>query len=184
DPGARAQAKKLINDAVGPAAIGAQDYTFFTRPLNQIKPVHILLVADKVPTIKEVAELVPSDAIAPPSLWYRWYSNRLQVESVGTNSFRVALNLEEVQTATDYLARSDRFETDFDLIRQALKRPYARMEGDYQEQVTMPIPNFVSIRILAHTLAQRAQCPVFSSPADRGVRQSTVLHQFTIILYV
>ncbi|PYK97834.1 MAG: hypothetical protein DME19_14805 [Verrucomicrobia bacterium] len=182
DPGARAQAKKLINDAVGPAAIGAQDYTFFTRPLNQIKPVHILLVADKVPTIKEVAELFPSDTIAPPSLWYRWYSNRLQVESVGTNSFRVALNLEEVQTATDYLARSDRFETDFDLIRQALKRPYARMEGDYQEQFTMPIPNFVCIRTLAQTLAQRAQCHLLLGQPEKALRELTLFHDVSRLL--
>ena len=33
--------------------------------------------------------------------------------------------------ARKYLAWSDQFEPDFDLIREALKRPYARMDGDY-----------------------------------------------------
>ena len=40
-----------------------------------------------------------------------------------------------VASAKDYLAWSDQFEPDFDLIREALKRPYARMDGDYSQSV-------------------------------------------------
>jgi hypothetical protein len=41
-----------------------------------------------------------------------------------------ATNLNEA-FAVKYLAWSDQFAPDFDLIREALKRPYARMDGDY-----------------------------------------------------
>src|SRR5207245_445877 len=69
DPDAHAQAKRLINDAIGPGASGSQGYTFTSRRLNQVKPVHIHLLADKVPTTTEAAELFPRDTIAPAALW-------------------------------------------------------------------------------------------------------------------
>ena len=183
EPGARTQAKKLIDDAVGPGATGSQDFTFVARPLNQIKPVHILLLADKAPTTNQVEELFPSDTIAPAALW-NFYPNRkrLRVETSGSNAFRVSLNLPEFHSATDYLAWSDQFETDFDLIRQALERPYARMEGNYEEPAAQPIPNFVCIRILAQTLAQRAQCHLLVGQPEKALRDLTLLHNASRLL--
>ena len=43
----------------------------------------------------------------------------------------------------------------FALIREALKRPYARMEGDYTQPFSMPIPKFIALRNLAQELADR-----------------------------
>ena len=181
DPGARAQAKKLINDAVGPAASGPIDFTFVARPLTQIKPAHVFLLANKGPTANDVAELLPIDTIAPRSPWYSG-PNRLRVEIAGSNSFRVSLNPSEFYAATDYLAWSDRLETDFDLIRQALKRPYARMEGDYQEQFTLPIPNFMCVRGLAQALAQRAQCHLLLGQPENALRELTLFHDMSRLL--
>jgi hypothetical protein len=184
DPAARAQAKKLIDDAVGPAASGSQDYTFITRPLNQIKAVHILMLADKVPTTTEVAELFPLDTIAPAAPWAPVDLNRLRVESAGSNSFRVVLNRSQFWfcTAADYLELSDQFETDFDLIREALKRPYARMGGEYEQPVAMPIPDFVCIRSLAQTLAQRAQCLLLLGQPERALRELALCHDLSRLL--
>src|SRR5450759_3762039 len=60
--------------------------------------------------------------------------------------------------ATNYLAWSDQFESDFDLIREAVKRTYARMDGDYQQPFAIPIPNFITVRTVSQVLAQRAKC--------------------------
>ena len=47
---------------------------------------------------------------------------------------------------------------DLDLVRKALERPCARMDGDYQRPFEHPIPNFVRLRTVAQMLSQRAQC--------------------------
>ncbi|PYM10453.1 MAG: hypothetical protein DME18_16250, partial [Verrucomicrobia bacterium] len=183
DPASRAQAKKLINDIVGPGSSGARDFAFVARPLNQIKPAHILLLTDKAPTTNDVAELFPTDTIAPAAPW-NFYPNRrrLRVESAGNNSFRVSLNLQEIQTAADYLAWTDQFQTDFELIREALKRPYARMDGDYRQPFAMPIPNFVVVRDLAQTLAQRTQCYLLLGQSEKALRELTLIHDLRRLL--
>jgi succinate dehydrogenase hydrophobic anchor subunit len=70
--------------------------------------------------------------------------------SVGANNL-----ISSAALAQEYLAWSDQFKSDFDLIREALKRPYARMDGDYSRPFKQPIPNFVAERQLAQMLAQR-----------------------------
>src|SRR5208282_4408652 len=42
--------------------------------------------------------------------------------------------------------------------RQGLRRPFARIDGDYQRPYERPVPNFVRLRTVAQMLGQRAQC--------------------------
>jgi len=65
----------------------------------------------------------------------------------------------DIGSFQDFLPRgvpawSDLFLSDFDLIREALKRPYARMDGDYQNSFAVPVPNFKAFRLVAQTVAQ------------------------------
>jgi len=69
--------------------------------------------------------------------------------SVGTDHNTITTQA----AAVDYLRWSDQFENDFGLIREALKRPYARMEGDYDQPFAVQVPNFVTLRSTAQTLA-------------------------------
>ena len=84
--------------------------------------------------------------------------------------------------ARDYLAWSDQFAPDFNLIRDALKRPYARMNGNYRDPVTMPIPNFVAVRIVAQTLAQRAHCHFLLNQPEPALDDLTLMHDFCRLL--
>jgi hypothetical protein len=84
--------------------------------------------------------------------------------------------------AEKYLARSDQFEPDFDLIREALKRPYARMDGNYTVPFEIPIPNFVAVRIVAQTLAQRAKCNLLLGRPEAALRDVTLLTDFSRLL--
>jgi hypothetical protein len=81
----------------------------------------------------------------------------------------------EVQ-ARDYLAWSGQFEPDFDLIRNALKRSYARMDGDYRQSLAMPVPNFVTVRIVVQTLAQRAHCYLLLGQPEKALHELTLLN--------
>lgn len=78
--------------------------------------------------------------------------------------------------ARSYLAWSAQFDPDFALIREALKRPYARMDGDYSRPFEIPIPNFVAMRTLAQTLAQRAHCNFLLRQPEQALAELTLLN--------
>ncbi len=90
-------------------------------------------------------------------------------------------NLDEA-FAVKYLAWSDQFAPDFDLIRSAAQRPYARMDGDYSIPYQIPIPNFVAVRIVAQTLAQRAKCQLRLGQPAKAMADLTLLHDLRHLL--
>src|SRR4051812_36955761 len=84
--------------------------------------------------------------------------------------------------ARAFLAWSDQLQPQFDLIRDALKRPYARMEGDYSPGITMTIPNFVVIREVARKLAQRSDCYLILHQPDKAVGELALIHDLRHLL--
>jgi hypothetical protein len=175
-PDVRKQLTELLKDAMGANAIGSQGPAFLIQPPNQVRPLQIVCHSEKLPRdteiIKLFTELFPNGSA-------RLGSPRIWVESAGTNGFRVR---SDAAAAGDYLAWSDQFQSDFDLIREALKRPYAQMDGDYSDPVSMPIPNFVNVRIVAQTLAQRAQCYLLLGQPQKALSEVTLLHDLCRLL--
>jgi hypothetical protein len=153
-------------------------YALLAGSLKPGKPVRIVVRVDTVPKTEEVAAFLngPAPATARPG------DSLLGLAALGANSFRAFLNSPRAYAASDYLAWSDQFEPDFDSIRAALKRPYARMEGDYQEPFAIPIPRFVLFRILAQTLAQRTKCFLLLGQPEPALRDLTLLHDLSRLL--
>ncbi|HVU28592.1 MAG TPA: hypothetical protein VHG71_12755 [Verrucomicrobiae bacterium] len=86
----------------------------------------------------------------------------------------------KIKTETDaknYLAWSDQFEPDFELIRGALKRPYARADGDYSQPYQIPVPNFITVRAVAQVLAQRAHCYLLLNQPEKALDELTLLNE-------
>jgi hypothetical protein len=115
-----------------------------------------------------------------------WFVRNLQAttnEFYGRlrNADTTATNLNET-AAAKYLAWSAQFEPDFDLIREASQRPYARMDGDYSKPSESPIPNFISVRAVAQTLAQRAKCDLLLGQPDKALQELTLLHDMCRLL--
>jgi hypothetical protein len=92
--------------------------------------------------------------------------------SVGATNNLVTTTVE----ANTYLAWSDQFEPDFDLMREALRRPYAWMDGDYTRPYEIPIPNFVTMRVVAQTLSQRTHCFLMLGQPEKALRELTLLN--------
>lgn len=92
------------------------------------------------------------------------------------------VTITNVVAAEKYLAWSDPFEPDFDLIREALKRPYARMDGNYTVPFEIPIPNFVAVRMVAQTLAQRTKCNLLLGRPEKALRDVTLITDFRRLL--
>jgi hypothetical protein len=63
-----------------------------------------------------------------------------------------------------------------------LKRPYAILPGDYSNPPAIPISNFVTVRALALTLAQRAQCDLLLGQPDEALHELTLIHDVCRIL--
>lgn len=167
DPKSHQQAKELIQNLAGPSAFGARNKDMIvTRPLspNQIKPLRICLETDKKPTARDIDIFLSGNNAGSDSLTFK---------PAGTNSFHV---LTSFCDASDYLKWSDQFRGDFDLMRAAVKRPYARMDGDYRYPPTIPLPNFVNIRAVSQSLAQRAQCYLLLGQPDKALQELTLLN--------
>lgn len=160
-----------------PNASSPQKFTTFFRGLARAKPRRIIVRANKMPTAEEVEEFLSKKVLG-----YISDMTRAHVESTGTNSFGIWISPLPVTAAADYLAWSDRFEPDFDLIRKALKRPYARMDGNYEDPISMPIPNFVTLRTLAQTLAQNAQCELLLGRPEAALRELSLVQALCGIL--
>jgi len=143
-----------------------------------MKPVRIFVRADTVPASREVADFFPANLL--PSAGFA--ASRVQVEPAGSNSFRAYVSSPPYIAAADYLAWSDQFAGDFDAIREALKRPYARMDGDYENPITITIPNFVCVRMMAQTLAQRAQCHLLLGHPEPALRDLMLIRDMCRLL--
>src|SRR6185436_9687578 len=122
----------------GESLSGATGRTIFKKARAQLK---VVLCSETTPTTEEISLM-----LAP------FMAGELVVKPSGTNSFQLALS---AHTAADYLKWSDQFAPDFDLIRQALKRPYARIDADYSVPFEAPAPNLVAIRMVAQLFQER-----------------------------
>jgi hypothetical protein len=161
----------------GPSLKGAQGYyTFLAKPPGAPAPIVRVTLRtehpDRILDPNQVAAMFPRNLFATvfPG------GSDLRVEPNGTNVCDVFLRNPGVCSAADYLACTDRLEPEFEQIRSALKRPYARREGDYEHTWEVPIPNFVAVRTVAQTLAQRAQCDLLLGNPAAALRELTLLH--------
>jgi hypothetical protein len=117
----------------------------------------------------------------PPHTATNEFSQRLANPKTG--SVGGASNaIQSAADAREYLAWSDQFSPEFDLMRETLRRPYARMDGDYSRPATIAVPNFVMTRIVDQTLAQRAHCYLLLGEPDKALRELTLFHDLCRVL--
>ncbi len=164
DPGARRQVLASIDRATGHYVNGAQGFLLTSIPLDQIKPARLSVQSNRPLTPDQLSEVVPG----------------FKIEPNGSNSFLVTG--EGLIGAADYLAWTAQSESDFDLIREALQRPYARLDGDYHRPFKAPVPNFVALRTTAQILGQRAQCFFLLGQPERALEQLTLIQQMRRLL--
>ena len=122
-----------------------------------------------MPTDEDLIQLI---ARAFPNHSAHLGSPCIHVQKLGANTLQVKV---DAAYAADYLAWSDQFDIDFSLIRETLKRPYARMNGNYNNFFYIPIPNYVTIRGVAQTLAQRAQCHLLQAEPEKALDDLTLV---------
>jgi len=173
----------LLEEAVGPYLIGARNNDILlARALDQYKPPHWVLLADTSPSVKELAAFFPSQlpAKSPHDSGAKPY---LGVEAAGGNLFRVVLK-KPVYGAADYLALTEPLKPNFDLVRQALQRPYARIDCAYELPFAIDIPNFIHLRQACQVLSQRAQSYLLLGQPEEALQELTLVQNLSQILLV
>jgi len=166
----------LIAQTVGKIANGSTGIELSERSISNLAPVHILLGSDTLLTAGDLRNLEPAN------LTINLEKLQIQAGSVA-GQFEATLTDVRVASAADYLKWSDQYVAALDEIREALKRPAAILPGDYSEPYNIPIPNFVTMRFLAQTLAQRAQCYLMLNQPDQAWRELALMHDVCGILH-
>jgi hypothetical protein len=175
DPAASRQLQDLLLKTVGRSANGTRGFHFSELQLSNLAPVKIVLQTDRLLTKDDFKNLVPSDLMTN--------IGSLAVEPTTVpGMFQVRFVDGKITSAADYLKWSDQFVPDFDEIREALKRPYAIIPGDYSQPYAMPIPSLVTMRMLAQTLAQRTQCFLLLNRPEAALAELTLMHDVCRIL--
>jgi hypothetical protein len=98
-----------------------------------------------------------------------------ELDTLVTNKDKIA-TITNQTAAANFLAWSDQFQPAFGLLREALKRPYARMDGDYTRPYKIPIADYVNVRAIAQMLAQRAKCGLLLGQPDQALNDLTLLN--------
>jgi hypothetical protein len=151
----------MIRGAIGPVAEIADGFPLSGNALLSNPPCQMSIAPDTVPTRNDLVRILPG-------------TRPFQIEPAG-NTLRVRFNLVPV-AAADYLAWSDQFSPEFDTIRAAVKRPAARLDGDYLQPYRIPTPNLTAVDMAASRLASRATAFLMRGrPAD-AFRELTLLH--------
>jgi len=135
----------------------------------QVKPLKIFLVTSNTPNIGALKAFFTA-APGPASIVFT------RIES---NSYNISAYF---SSANDYLKWSDQFDADFNLIRDAVKQPYARINGNYNIPTSIPIPNFISLRNVSETLAQRAKCYLLLGQPDKALQELTLFNNLRRVL--
>ena len=174
-PDARKQIQDLILETVGQSIRGAAGFQFSERQLSNLAPAQIVLQSDTTPSVADLQNLIPENLVTN--------IGHLRIEAFGDQkTFRVLLTGVRITAAADYLKWSDQFIPALDEIREALKRPYAIIPGDYSQPFFQPMPNFITLRTVAQLLAQRAQCEFLLGQPDQALRELTLVHDLCRIL--
>ena len=175
DPALPEKLENIIHKTIGQTIDGAQGYEFFQFQLTNIEPVQIVISADTPPSLNDIENRIPSGIV-------KKFARLQVVPTANPWNFYVQLLGIRITAAADYLKWSDQYVPAFDDIREALKRPDAIIPGDYSVPYRMPIPNFVTMRALAQTLAQRAQCDLLLGEPNEALHELTLVHNVCRIL--
>lgn len=182
DPASRERAAMQVEEAVGPYLIGANgSIILLARASDQQKTARWVVQTDTSPSSSMLSLLFHPNSrrnlhgILESSAW--------GIEQVGKDLFHVVLK-KPVYGAAEYLAWTDQLKPNFDLVRQALQRPYARIDCDYALPFAIDIPNFINLRTASQTLSMRAQSYLLMGQPEDALRELTLIHDLSQVLLV
>ncbi|MGZ5527030.1 MAG: hypothetical protein ACXWIU_13175 [Limisphaerales bacterium] len=185
DPNAATNAANFLEKTVGPMTLSTRDFTYVTRLPDPSAPPVLFVETESTLDGQAIAGLFGKQAFYGKQPFYseKGKSGGLiafRLESSGANSFRLSVN--NVVTRDAFLASAADADKYLRYIREALKRPYARLECSYEAPSEITIPNFVTHRTIAQMLADRAKLDLADGNPDDALEQLTFIHKLCEVL--
>ena len=81
------------------------------------------------------------------------------------------------EPAIDVLASLKSVEDDLNELRQAARRPFAKLHANYSEPFASDIPNFVALRTLAYLVSLRASAELALGRSEDAFLDTVVIHR-------
>jgi len=173
----RASLKRVLDQTLGPTMIGPTGHLITQRPLDQTRPAQIVVLCDRMPTISEM-EPIFRDYLDKVGSYNP--GDTAKMEMAGSNSMSMSANY--AGSAETYAAWGEKCEPQFEMVRQALRRPYARMEIDYRNPMELLNQNNWVLRIMTQTLGATAQAYMLRGDPENALRQVTLIHDLRRIM--
>jgi len=158
--------------------MGSQDYFLVARELKPVHPIQVAVRTERWWPASTVSQFFPIQLL-PTS---RSRLAALRVQPGNSGSFNLLLGPPHYYLAADYLAWSDPVRAEFDTIRSGLKRACAQAGTDCEEAGPPQIYDYVTVRVLIQTLAQRAQCHLLLNESEAALQELTLVHEVCRLL--
>lgn len=171
---AQTDAARLMMATLGPIGDdAASQFHFMLKSPGEVQPVQLFFRCEKLPTDAERAA------------WIKTLRGQLGVEDPqlqrsGENAYRVSV-VAPIKAA-DYAAWGETIQPELAIMREAVKRPYARMPGNYWMPYESPVPNFVNMRITAQRLSTLARCHLLLHQPEKALEDLALLHELSRLL--
>jgi len=165
---------RLMKEAIGPMGMDPSGYAIMARTPKEVRPAQIFLACETAPSVKELAQILPKHIVPRPEQLIVAGAEVIQVEPAGSNSFRVTMR--PPLGAADYVAWGEKVEPDLAFLHLAAQRPYARLEGNYDEYPGL-VPNFVNYRAVSLRLAALAESYMLLGQPEKALDELTFLNQ-------
>jgi hypothetical protein len=162
----------LIRKAFGPVALDSRGPVYIREPASAIKPPKIYLTCLQTPNEKEIKNL----AGAPILCHEEWAQRQYEESEISPNGSAYVITMIAPSTVEEYLGWAGGFEQGDELLRNALKRPYARLKGDYSRPSQISIPNFINLRNISQRLAAMARCHLLLDQPEKALRDLTLIN--------
>lgn len=168
----RAALQRVLEQTLGQTIIGPVNDLITQRPVDQTRPARIILMCDRTPATNDVARLF-LDYLDNGS-GQTMYFNPVRIDAMGSDSLSVSADI--AGSADDYAAWNEKCEPQLEMVRQALRRPDARPEINYQNPLNQYAQNWVAVRMLEQMLGSTAEADLLRGDPEHALRQLTLMH--------
>jgi len=177
DPKAKVEMARLMREAVKPVVPDPAGVYYVLQPPGQIQAVQIFLQCATLPGEEDLQKFAPNSLVSSSGT-----NEQIRVEPMGNGSYKVTMHTPN--TVREYMDWTDQLEPQLALIHRALRRPFARMQGDYQVPSDIPVPNLAAIETVAQRLMVLCKCYIATSQPENALYELSLMNDLRHMLEV
>jgi hypothetical protein len=176
--GVSGQMEKKVRDIFGPLAYGSQGIFLFSRPIEDARPIRVVIRTGAPLDGRELSGLLNPQSAEPGGA----VLSGLTLQPGPNDSYFVLAAAGSACSVDDYLNWSDHAQAAFAQLRSALRRPYALLPGDFRDPANLPTEDLLAFCTASQMLSQRAQCLLLRGQAEAARQELALLNGLRSVL--